>query len=485
MRAVKVTKCFALFTHICIVALYLCFISACSPIAPPNQSGLQAITAVPTLDTNNPEILCAAVTAAWEQDWHEVIRALEALESLQASCGDTTTPQEQLYTAYYNYGTVLEQRIRLNDAIEAYEAALLYNPLGVEAADALRRLDVFTPVPPAACNPEEITEALATVPYYAPTSGSFVRIDQSGFSLENERFTVYGVNYYPRDTPWRRFLTATDIDTVKTELDLLQQVGLNTLRIFLWHEPLFTCTGSGTVPVGETFARLDAIIQEAASRGFRLIVTLNDLPDLSLHPLYDSPRYIDEQIVYIVRRYHDEPAILAWDLRDGGDLDYLNGAFEKTTVLEWLTRTAILIRRADPNHLITASWWQEAEATIPAVDFVSVQHFEDVETLRQRLAVLNELTEKPILLSAIGYSTYQMDDISQRNMLQQALEAAENNGLAGWIVWAAFDYPLTATCVEPTCPSADSADHHFGLWNTSYFPKLTVDLIELMTSAEE
>jgi hypothetical protein len=89
-----------------------------------------------------------------------------------------------------------------------------------------------------------------------------------------------------------------------------------------------------------------------------------------------------------------------------------------------------------------------------------------------------------MLLSAVGYSTYEMDELDQRNALQQALEAAENNGLAGWVVSSAFDYPLTATCIEPDCPSADSADHHFGLWNTSYFPKLAVDVIELMTSGE-
>jgi tetratricopeptide (TPR) repeat protein len=425
------------------------------------------------------------VSASWEQDWPQTLRALEALEALKGSCGDDETPQEQLYAAYSTYGAMLEQGNRQAEAIAAYETALRYNPVGTEATDALRRLGVYTPAPPAQCDPVEVADALGSVPHYTPTSGTFVEIGGGQFLFNDERFPVYGVNYYPRDNPWRRFLTETDIATVKTEFDLLRQANLNTLRIFLWHEPLFACPGSGAVPVAETFVRLDGIIQEAAARGFRLIVTLNDLPDLSLHPLYDSPRYVDEQIVYIVRRYRHEPTILAWDLRDGGDQDYLNGTFEQSAVLEWLTRTAILVRRADPNHLITASWRQEAEATIPAVDFVSVQHFEDVGALRQRLAVLNELTEKPILLSAVGYSTYQTDDIIQRNTLRQALEAADNNGLAGWVVWVAFDYPLTATCIEPDCPSADSADHHFGLWNTSYFPKLTVDMIELMTRGNE
>jgi hypothetical protein len=408
---------------------------------------------------------------------------LESLEDLEASCNGQSL-QAQLHTAHYSYGVLLEQRSRRDEAIAAYETALLHDPAGTDALDALRRLNVYAPAPPMQCDPDEVAAALAAVTDYVPTEGSFVRIEGNHFVLDEQPFAIYGVNYYPRDTPWQRFLTETGINAVKTELDLLRQSGLNTLRIFLAHDALFICPGDGAVPVAATFARLDAIIQEAAARGFYLIVTLNDLPDLSENPLYDSLRHNDEQLVYIVRRYRNEPAILAWDLRNAGDRDYLNNTFEKSAVLEWLARTAILVRRADSNHPMTASWQQEAEATIPAVDVVSIQHFGDVESLRQRLAILNELTDRPVLLSAVGYSTYEMDELGQRNVLQQALEAAENNGLAGWVVSSAFDYPLTATCVEPDCPSADSADHHFGLWNTSYFPKLSVDVIELMTGGE-
>jgi hypothetical protein len=320
------------------------------------------------------------------------------------------------------------------------------------------------------------------MPAYAPSTGGFVTIEDQHFVLNEQPFPVYGINYYPLSTPWKRFLTESNLDDVRTELDLIRATGIDTLRIFVWQEALFACPGA--VPIAEMFERLDRIILAAAERGFHLIVTLNDLPDLSIYPLYDSPPHITEQMTYIVSRYRDEPAILAWDLRNAGDLDYLNGTFERMTVLEWLTTTAIALRQADPNHLFTASWRYDTEATIPAVDFVSFQHFEDVEALRQRIAVLRGLTDKPIVLSAVGYSTMTMDEIGQRNRLQQALEAVENNDLAGWVVREAFDYPLAAACIETDCPSTDSEDFHYGLWNTSYFPKLTVDVIELMTGDE-
>ena len=51
--------------------------------------------------------------------------------------------------------------------------------------------------------------------------------------------------------------------------------------------------------------------RRSAERGFHLIVTLNDLPDLTIRPLYLNPGVAAAQTAYIVSRYRDEPAILA------------------------------------------------------------------------------------------------------------------------------------------------------------------------------
>jgi hypothetical protein len=53
------------------------------------------------------------------------------------------------------------------------------------------------------------------------------------------------------------------------------------------------------------------------------------------------------------------------------------------------------------------------------------------------------------------------------------LTEAEN--LLGWLVWAAFDFPLDATCIRPACPSQDNAEHHFGLWFPDYTPKPVIE----------
>lgn len=106
------------------------------------------------------------------------------------------------------------------------------------------------------------------------------------------------------------------------ELDLIQAAGFNTLRVFLWYEPLFTCRPEAAIPNEAALAIVDTLFDQAGERDLKLIVTFNDLPDLTFRPLYTDWAHYDAQTVYLVRRYRNEPAILAWDLCNEGDLDY-------------------------------------------------------------------------------------------------------------------------------------------------------------------
>jgi hypothetical protein len=269
---------------------------------------------------------------------------------------------------------------------------------------------------------------------------------------------------------------------VDTELSLIREAGLNTLRIFLRHDDLFQCPGNaaadGAIPIPENFNRLDAFIQYAASQGYKLILVLNQDADLVDYPLYTAPEHTMRQIAFIGQRYRDEAAVMAYDLRDGGDLDYLDdfAPFTREEVLRWLSQAALTLRQVAPHQLITAGWDNDSAGTVTLVDLVSFQHFGDVAALRQEIA-----TDKPILLAAVGYSTYEMEELMQRQAFQQAFDAVTQNGLSGWAVWTAFDYPLTTACVEPNCPAEDDATVRFGLWNTSYFPKRSVDIVRIVT----
>lgn len=453
-------------------------LAACTAAPPPNRSGLSAATLVPTLDMTDAQTLCAAADRYWGHDWLLAIQALEGLRALAAHCGADFDLDNRLYLAYLGYGSALESRGRTDEAMVAYQQALSYNPRGSEAAVRLERLDVFTPIPPPRCQQAQVAAAYESLPLYTPTSGTYIRLTNNQLSEAEEPFFIYGVNYYPRDTPFDRFLTVDlDVQILQAEMALLSTAGINTLRIFMRYDALFTCIGNGAVPVPEVFMRLDAVIQAAAAAELRLIVVLNHQADLTTYPLYSSPRHVAAQSAFLAGRYAYEPTILAWDLRASGDVDYTNGVFTRERILNWLTQTAAVVRAAAPNHLITAGWNDDAAATLGVVDFISFQNFGTVDDLRTEIAALRSQTSLPILLAAAGADTFNNTEIEQLQLVERILEAAERNNLAGWALWMAFDYPLTATCSGDNCASAPTADNLFGLWNTSYFPKLAVNAV--------
>lgn len=329
------------------------------------------------------------------------------------------------------------------------------------------------------CTQHEIFKALDSMPLYQQAGlTGFVRVQDGRFEVDGSTFTARGVNYYPSRFPWRRFLGHLDFEAIRQEFGLLRAAGVNTLRIFLWNEALFQCPGSGAIPKVDVFARLDRVIALAAEHNFRLIVTLNDLPDLEHYPLYADPEHTRKQTAYIVKRYRNEAAILAWDVRNEGDIDYgsnnalaLGNRFPRQQVLDWLVLTTVFVRQLDSNHLLTAGWLHDAQSTAELVDFVSFHHWWDANNLRQRLNDIRVVTDKPVLLEEFGYSTFRMSEDDHARLIYEGILAAENEGTLGWLVWTAFDFPLDATCIPPACPSQDNAEHHFGLWRTDYTPK--------------
>jgi hypothetical protein len=347
-----------------------------------------------------------------------------------------------------------------------------------------RQPRLVEPAPLPTCTESEIEAAFDALPAYQPSDvADFIRVQDGQLMVGDEPFFVRGINYYPARYPWRRFLTQTDMATIDEEFALLQSVELNTLRIFLWNAALFMCPGSGAIPAVDAFLRLDGIVQKAAEYGFRLIVTLNDLSDLTDYPLYDNPPHILAQTSFIVQRYRNEAAIWAWDLRNEGDIDYgtqnsMQGPFTRDSVLCWLDQTSALVRSLDANHLITAGWLHDSEATIPYVDIVSFHQWSGASDARKRIGTLQEATDKPVLLQEFGYSTQRVDLWTQANAVGEVIYAVEDANGAGWLIWTAFDFPTDATCVPPHCPSEDNMEHHFGLWYADYTPKPVVEMLK-------
>jgi endo-1,4-beta-mannosidase len=174
-----------------------------------------------------------------------------------------------------------------------------------------------------------------------------------------------------------------------------------------------------------------------------------------------------------VNRYKDEPAIMLWDLRNEGDIDYglhpsFPKKFEQQAVLDWLAHTAELVRGIDSRHPITAGWWNGTLATADIVDVLSFHHWSSALELSGQIAWVQARSSKPILVEEIGYSSVYRDEATQAQSLKETLETATQKGIAGWLVWTAFDF-------VPPNGQPVNVEHGFGLWRTDLSPKPALD----------
>ncbi|MBN1310991.1 MAG: cellulase family glycosylhydrolase, partial [Anaerolineae bacterium] len=488
-------------------ALYLFLLSAClnnhsgaagfSPtLAPMLASPATGLAITPTLtsapsdkaSTTTPtptsipspsptvSVTCYHLEANWG-NWPVTIDVLNQLIAGGLSCGPEGL-ERKLYAAHFNYAMALEAAGDVANAIDHYQAAFDLDPQRDEALRELARLDALpapTPVPCQSDSPPNPDPA----PGGSPDLSPFVTAQSERLMLDGQTFHVQGINYYPRHAPWHRFLEQSALAEIAAELDLIKDAGFGTLRVFLRYDPLFTCDPELAVPSSDGFARVDALFEMARARGFKLIVTLNDLPDHHFRPLYtDWPRY-DAQTTYIVRRYRSEPAILAWDLRNEPDLDW--GAdgrppvAAQEQVVSWLEHIDALVRANDPYHLITIGWWGDPTQTGPDVDVLSFHHWEEAADLAARIDDYRRRgNDKPLLLEEVGYHTWAnapqgaRTPETQADILGRVVEAAEEKQLAGWLVWTAFDF-------TPLPGQPESHEHFFGLWTIDLTPKPALD----------
>lgn len=463
------------FITVLVVILAACALNPTATVEPATNE--------PPATPTETVVTCIDIDSNWGKDWATVLTALEQLMATDQACGEEPLLSKK-YAAHFNYGAVLEANGDLEAAIGQYQAALELDPNRQEALNVLVRLDAL-PEPTSAPCLSSSAPRPDPASNEAPDLSSFVTVSDDQLLLEGEIFKIKGVNYYPRHTPWHRFLEGSDPAEMATELDLISQAGFNTLRVFLWYEPLFTCEPETAIPNEEVFAQVDELLQMAQERDLKLIVTLNDLPDLRFRPLYTDWEHYDAQTVYIVRRYRNEPTILAWDVRNEGDIDY--GAqssdhklFSQEEVIKWLEHITQVVRENDPNHLITAGWWGDPLVTSPYVGFLSFHQFDsfDIQKLQNRIEQYRRGSGQPLVLQEVGYHSWAeapdgpRDELTQAEILGRVVNAVEETEISGWVVWTAFDFVLA-----PGQPA--NYEHFFGLWRTDLTPKPVLEVLPL------
>ena len=270
-----------------------------------------------------------------------------------------------------------------------------------------------------------------------------------------------GVNYYPKDSPWAMFGNNFNEEIVDKDFDILQKMGLNTVRIFVPYEDF------GKAKVDEQMLdQLSRTLDHASAHDLKVIVTLFDFyGDYDIRDWTLTHRHAEE----IVMALKDHEALLAWDIKNEPDLDFESRGQE--VVLAWLDQLVLFVKQWDKNHPVTIGWSNPDVAIqlSKEVDFVSFHYYKEASQFKVTFDKLqNSIPDKVLVLQEYGYSSYngiwngyqgdQKDQASYYKQMQTILDKEH----IPFLFWTMYDFEEVPTTVVGSLPWRRERQKYFG-----------------------
>ena len=273
-------------------------------------------------------------------------------------------------------------------------------------------------------------------------------------------FTTKGINYYPKNSAWDTFGILFNADTIAKDFDIIRGAKLNSIRVFIQYDDF----GKAKVRA-DKLAKLKKLLDLAEAKNLSVIVTLFDFySDYTPENWTLTHRHAEG----IVSAFKNHNAILAWDIKNEPNLDFENR--DKDNVLNWLSHMVTVIRKNDPNHLITIGWSNSYEATHLAekVDFVSYHFYNTISDFEKENSILEKAVKKPVLIQEFGIPSYNgiwnlsgADEMDQAAYHKKMQALFKKNKLA-FMSWTLYDFPHVPDQVAGKWPWQKKRQKRFG-----------------------
>ena len=273
-----------------------------------------------------------------------------------------------------------------------------------------------------------------------------------------------GMNYYPQGSPWDTFGPTFSIDTLATDFKIINDLKLNSIRVFVGFEDF----GKARVPK-EKLEKLTSLLDEAEKAKLKVVVTLFDF--------YGDYRIQDwtitnAHLTSIVTHVKDHPALLGWDIKNEPNLDFESRG--EREVLSWLSQTIAYLKTIDNTHPVTIGW-SSPEAALHLkehVDIVSYHYYKDLEDLAAAHKVLTDATSKPVVLQEFGLAAYHglwnplgPDEKDQAAYFKEFYITQKRDSLH-YLSWTLYDFRDIPTEVAGRLPWRKNKQAFFGIVNT-------------------
>ena len=308
----------------------------------------------------------------------------------------------------------------------------------------------------------------------------FVYVQGSHFYLDGEVYQFKGVNYYPSKNSWRRMWENWDAAEINTELALLENIGVNTIRVFLDYKLFERHRIYGEFNI--MLIRLDELLAICELRGMRALVTPF---------VWGSGNIATDRahIRAIVTRFKDDKRIFGWDISNELDHAWIGSPALKPAIQAWAKAIFEEVKSIDSNHLSTIGdygWYlgdrsdpygsgillDLSQMSIPLADqdFICFHWYSHAFALDVALAKLKQETGKPIVIEEIGLPTngiqggvpWYLSEQDVANYFFSWMNVTAQRG-AYAMPWCGFDY---VPYLSPYPP--DSTENFWGLYTTDY-----------------
>ncbi len=282
-----------------------------------------------------------------------------------------------------------------------------------------------------------------------------------------------GINYYPAETPWRRFWPEFDPAVVDRDLGLISGLGANAVRIFLPTQAFAIAKGEEPLRHLETFLRL------ARNHGLKVVPTLFDM-----RPGYGPAMWSDDAAYLrrVLPVLSASRAVGFVDLKNEPDLDF--EAHGRALIEAWLRTMSALCREIAPGIALTVGWSDADPAAryTDIVDVVSYHDYAPAETVTERFDSVTRAAEgKPVYVTEIGASSYDVafgfpgSAAAQDHDLASRL--ADLGRADGVFVWTLHDFEAPDAAAVGSSPWTKRLQAHFGLFDGSGSRKAAADSV--------
>ncbi len=288
--------------------------------------------------------------------------------------------------------------------------------------------------------------------------------------------SVKGMNYYPQYSPWKMWAEFS-ADTIRKDFDIINSLGLNTVRIFI----PFEIYGKGHVSQVH-LDNLDTLINIARQNKLQVIPTLFDFVN-NYH--LSNWAASDRQLESIIEKIKHYPNILAWDIKNEPDLDFKNHG--EKDVKHWLEFIIERTRMYDPERPVTIGWSSPEVAFNfqEELDFITFHFYRPAKELNYAIDLLRiKCPNKDFMLGEFGMSSYNSfwfpfgkTKKEQRKYYEDIFDVLQEQGGISYLAWTLYDFQDIPSKVVGILPWHKSPQKSYGVINQEGMEKPVAEII--------